>query len=63
MDRAITDTDGLVRAAFERDPKHLAEVIAKVARTLVESGHSKDEATAAVEELLAELARETRRVT
>ena len=58
MDRAFADA--VIRAAVQRDPEHVSEVIAEVARTLIESGHPEEEVRAAVEELQAELARDGR---
>ncbi len=58
MDRAFANA--VIRAALQRDPEHVSEVIARVARALIDSGHSEEEVRAAVEELQAELARDGR---
>jgi hypothetical protein len=54
MDRAFADA--VILAALERDPEHVSKVIAKVARSLIESGsYSDKEVRGAIEELQAEL--------
>jgi hypothetical protein len=54
MDRAAADA--VIRAALQRDPDRVSEVIANVARSLIESGrYSEEEVNAAIEELRAEL--------
>ncbi len=58
MDRAFANA--VIRAALQRDLERVSEVIARVARALIDSGHSEEEVRAAIEELQAELARDGR---